>query len=121
MSLLMSHVTPMLQAKSIDETITFYTNILGFAIEEREGGWCCLEWGGAEIMFYETDAPEKLPTMTGQLYFYPEDVKSLWERLKDRAAIEWELQAQDYGMLDFGIRDCNGYILSFGQSVENSK
>ena len=34
-----------------------------------------------------------------------------------RAGVEWELQETPYGMLEFAIRDPNGYILSFGQDV----
>jgi catechol 2,3-dioxygenase-like lactoylglutathione lyase family enzyme len=38
MSLEISRVTPMLQVKSLDETIEFYTNTLGFKLGERAGG-----------------------------------------------------------------------------------
>jgi uncharacterized glyoxalase superfamily protein PhnB len=57
--------------------------------------------------------------MTGVLYFRPTDVRAAWAQLKDKAAIEWELQEMHFGMLEFAIRDCNGYILSFGQEVES--
>ena|SRR5690242_2220714 len=119
MSLEISRVTPMLQVKSLDETIEFYTKTLGFELGERAGGWCHLEWGGAEVMFYEMDSPEQpVPAMTGVLYFNPKDVSALWEHLKWRAPVEWGLQTMEYGMVEFAIRDCNGYILSFGQEAD---
>ena len=57
-------------------------------------------------------------SMTGVLYFNPVNVRALWERLKGRVKVEWPLEQMDYGMLEFAIRDCNGYILSFGQENE---
>ena len=84
-------------------------------------GWCCLSWGGAEVMFYDRDALAGPPTMTGVLYFHPKDVKALWAHLKDRAKVEWELEEMPYGMLEFAIPDCNGYTLSFGQDMEETK
>ena len=121
-----SALVPMLKAKDLPETITFYTTILGFAVQSRADSddgspyWCCLKLDGAMVMFYSMDAPKGPPTMTGVLYFYPKDVKALWDDLKDRAAVEWDLQVMDYGMLEFAIRDCNGYTLSFGQSAKET-
>lgn len=114
----MTAVTPMLKANSLDETIAFYTEVLGFHVANRMEHWCALRSGDSEVMFYDHDNlhPEP-PQMTGVLYFNPTDVKSLWEQVKDKAKVEWELQTMFYGMVEFAIRDCNGYILSFGQDV----
>ncbi len=127
MALDMSSVTPMLKVKNLEETITFYTRTLGFTVENRmdaDNGkptWCSLRWGGARVMFYtmdDLDSPPGLPAMTGVLYFNPRDVRAMWAYLRERAPIEWELQQMPYGMLEFAIRDCDGYILSFGQENE---
>jgi len=53
----------------------------------------------------------------GMLYFYPRDVGALWDHLKDQGPVEWKLPETDYGILEFAIRDCNGYTLSFGQDI----
>jgi len=128
MSAEISAVSPMLKTADLSETIRFYTNTLGFSVANRADAddgqpyWCALEWGGATVMFYSMqslDAPPGPPAMTGVLYFNPTDVKALWDRLRDRATVEWELQEMPYGMLEFAIRDCNGYILSFGQEIKN--
>ena len=130
MAIEMSAVTPMLKTKNLEETIAFYTGTLGFTLENQrndgENGkisWCALRCGGASVMFYSMeslDAPPGPPAMTGVLYFNPKNVRALWSQLKDRTAVEWELQEMDYGMLEFAIHDCNGYILSFGQPVEET-
>ena len=120
----MARVTPMLKARDLNETIEFYTKTLGFHIENQRNGedskpsWCAMRWDGAALMFYGADSldqPPGPPSMTGVLYFNPRDVRALWEQLKERTKVEWPLEQMDYGMLEFAIRDCNGYILSFGQ------
>jgi uncharacterized glyoxalase superfamily protein PhnB len=122
----MSGVSPTLKTRDLAATIAFYTNTLGFNIanqmndDDGNPSWCCLQSGGATVMFYsmdDLDAPSGPPMMTGVLYFNPKDVRAAWTQLKDKAAVEWELQEMHYGMLEFAIRDCNGYILSFGQEV----
>lgn len=129
MSFEMAAVSPMLKVKDLLETIAFYTDTLGFSVANRMDGddgkpyWCSLQWGGASVMFYSMDsldAPPGPPSMTGVLYFNPKDVTALWTHLRDRAPVEWELQKMHYGMLEFEIRDCNGYILSFGQPAEEA-
>jgi uncharacterized glyoxalase superfamily protein PhnB len=119
-------LSPMLKVPDLSATIKFYTEILGFAVQNQmqdDAGsitWCALKWGGAQIMFYSAeslDQPPGPPAMTGVLYFNPTNVRALWAHLKDRVEIAWPLEQMPYGMLEFAIRDCNGYILSFGQEV----
>lgn len=58
------------------------------------------------------------PTMTGSIYINPENVDEVWEHLKDKVAIEYPIENFDYGMREFAIRDCNGYLVQFGQEIE---
>ena len=126
MNLAISALSPMLKTRDLPATIAFYKDVLGFSVanemndDDGRPSWCCLESTGARIMFYSADgldAPPGPPAMTGVLYFNPADVRAIWAHLKDRAPVEWELQEMPYGMLEFAIRDCNGYILSFGQEI----
>jgi uncharacterized glyoxalase superfamily protein PhnB len=119
-------LSPMLKVADLVETLAFYTQTLGFTVENQisdDNGkptWCALRWGAASVMFYSAeslDQPPGPPTMTGVLYFNPADVRALWNHLKDRAQVAWPLQEMPYGMMEFAIVDCNGYILSFGQEV----
>ena len=123
----LSGVSPMLKTKDLAGTIAFYTKTLGFSVanqmndDDGRPSWCSLQSGSATLMFYsmdDLDAPPGPPVMTGVLYFNPKDVRAAWAQLRDKATVEWELQEMQYGMLEFAIRDCNGYILSFGQEVE---
>ena len=110
----------MLKANDIQETINFYASHLGFAVGARIGSWCSLKMGEQCLMFSSVDAPKGPPNMTGVLYFYPKDLRALWDQLKDAVPVEWGLFETDYGMLEFAIRDPNGYTLSFGQDIDKA-
>lgn len=120
----LNDVTPMLQARSLEETVDFYTQSLGFSLEgtwpaEGPKVWCSLRAGGASLMFVQADGTTE-PSLTGSLYFYPPDLDALWQNLKGRvdgASVAWEPATMEHGMREFGIRDCNGYLLIFGQDA----
>jgi len=69
------------------------------------------------FMMRDPDAASVLPTITGQLYCYPPDVDALWAELRDKAEVASPIADWDHGMREFQIRDCNGYILRFGQET----
>jgi uncharacterized glyoxalase superfamily protein PhnB len=119
-------LSPMLKVPDLVATIEFYTETLGFTVQNQMSDdsskptWCALKWGNVQVMFSSAesfDQPPGPPLMTGVLYFNPANVRALCEFLKDRADVAWPLEEMPYGMLEFAIRDCNGYILSFGQEV----
>ncbi|MEO8027162.1 MAG: VOC family protein [Bryobacteraceae bacterium] len=122
-------VTPMLKVLDLRATIDFYTGTLGFEVEnlmsDKTGqpNWVSLRRGAAGVMFYSIDQPadgtQAAPSMTGVLCFHPADVKALWSELKNKVVIEWGLQEMEYGITEFAIRDCNGYVLSFGQETNS--
>jgi catechol 2,3-dioxygenase-like lactoylglutathione lyase family enzyme len=86
-------LSPMLKVADLARTIQYYTQTLGFAVENRKVDdigkptWCALKWGGATGMFWSAeslDQPPGPPAMTRVLYFNPADVRALWDHLKDR-------------------------------------
>lgn len=52
--------------------------------------------------------------LDGTIAFYR---ASLWESLKEQAPVAFPLCETDYGMREFGIRDPNGFMLSFGKET----
>ena len=42
---------------------------------------------------------------------------ALWTAIKDRVVAEWGRARMPYGILEFAIKDPDGYLLSFGQPV----
>ena len=131
-------LVPMLTTDNLDETIAFYRDTLGFKVAatypEDNPNWCYLKRGESHLMFssldeFDHDHDEHghdvegeehhhhSPTGVWTLYVYPDDVESLWERLKEQAPVAFTLNETPYGMREFGIRDPNGFMLSFGKEV----
>ncbi len=116
-------LTPMLATTDLAGTIEFYEKHLGFECRgkwpEDAPCWASLANGAVEIAFSTPNAHEPFDkeTLTGSLYLYVEGVDELWEKLRNSVEIVYELETFDYGMREFGIRDCNGYILNIGENA----
>lgn len=121
------YLRPMLETADLRETIKFYTEMLGFVCQDMfpddvHPVWASLQKDSVEIMFTVRNEHSTIeqPTMTGSLYFDPDDVDAIWEELKDKVTVEYPIENFDYGMREFAIRDCNGYLLQFGQEISES-
>lgn len=120
----LQQIRPMLWTAKLAETIAFYTEVMGFTLSEKND-----EWGWARLMKDEVEIMLVYPNenaiiddskFTGSFYFDTNDVESLWESIKDKANICYELDTFDWGMKEFAIYDNNGYILQFGQKAISS-
>ena len=111
---------PILYVTDMEQATRFYCEVLGFRCENRMEGWTSLQLDEAEIMLSLPNAhlPFEKPLFTGSFYFHTEDVDSLWERLREGTTIVYPLESFDYGMREFAIRDVNGYVLQFGQEID---
>jgi uncharacterized glyoxalase superfamily protein PhnB len=114
------HLAPMLGTNNLKRTIKFYQENLGFEClgiypDKENPCWVSLWNGEVEIAF---SAHQKKLSMTGTIYLYVEDVEEIWKQLQNRVEIVYPLKDFDYGMREFGIRDCNGYTLNIGQNIE---
>jgi predicted enzyme related to lactoylglutathione lyase len=112
-----SALVPMLQTHDMEQTKAWYTSVLGFSLSaESDQAWCRLSRDQVSIMFMCNDHLGP-PHATATQYVYVDDVLALWSSIKDRCSAEWGPEMMPYGMLEFAIKDPNGYILSFGQQV----
>jgi uncharacterized glyoxalase superfamily protein PhnB len=57
------------------------------------------------------------PIFTGSFYIRTDNVDELWELVKDKATIVYNIENFDWQMREFAIYDNNGYILQFGQDI----
>lgn len=111
---------PSLLSSDLQETIRFYTKVLGFELtgcypDPEDPGWIELSRDGAVIQFYDRPhqgEPER-PILSGTLYFFPESVEALADELRERLSFEWGPEVMDYGMREFAVRDPDGYLLAF--------
>ncbi len=112
----------MLWTDKFEETIDFYTQILGFTCGERseEWSWASLNKDDVHLMIAKPNGHVTFdkPKFTGSFYFNTDDVEKLWLQLKSKAKICYNIETFDWGMREFAIYDNNGYILQFGQNVE---
>jgi catechol 2,3-dioxygenase-like lactoylglutathione lyase family enzyme len=111
-----SGLVPMLHTEDIAGTRAWYEGVLGFRCTSAAENWCRLERDGAALMFM-TNAHMRAPAATATQYVYVDDALGLWETIRDRCTAEWGPEAMPYGLLEFAIRDPNGYLLSFGQPM----
>ena len=112
---------PMLWTEDFDGTVAFYTDILGFSVEGRndDWGWASLNKDDVWIMLAKPNEHEKFEKIgfTGSFYFTVEDADAAWRELKDKARVCYDIETFPWGMREFAIYDNNGYLLQFGQEV----
>ncbi len=111
----------MLQVDSMDDTIAYYENVLGFKCAARmDDEWANMERDDVSIMLSCRHGHEKdkKPFMTASIYIFTNAVDELWDELKEKTNISYPIETFDFGMREFAILDCNGYMLQFGQGVE---
>lgn len=121
----LNRLIPMLESNDLKASLAYYRDILGFELtgiapDADNPYWIAVKRDGIELMFSSRNAHslQPKPEMTGVLYIYSDNVEEIWEELKEKVEIAWPLQSFDYGMKEFGIRDCHGYLLSFGQEIK---
>jgi uncharacterized glyoxalase superfamily protein PhnB len=113
---------PIFWTENLNDTIDFYTQILGFTLQEKseEWQWASLDKNGIEIMLTKPNEHEKFNRIgfTGSFYFVVDEVNELWEELKTKTKICYEIETFDWEMREFAVYDNNGYILQFGQHID---
>lgn len=114
---------PMMYTQDLDATIAFYSDVLGFTCKEKndDWGWASLNLDDVWIMLARPNAhePFEKAAFTGSFYFTTDDVEALWQKLKDKARVCYDIETFPWGMREFAIYDNNGYLLQFGQEIEN--
>lgn len=124
------NLSPILWTKNMEETISFYTQILGFTGRSNFPDFVSLYKEQVELMFIvPQEEPEAYkdqpniesffpkPVLTGSLFILTGQVDLLWESVKDKVTIKTRIGDRAYYMRDFSILDNNGYELVFGQDI----
>jgi len=120
---------PNLMVEDVNYTVDYYENILGcfelIATDPREGkfDWAMMRSEEADIMFQSReslcsvipDFKNKEIGATLVIYIEVDNVEELYNLIKNKVDIIEGLNTTSYGMKEFLVRDCNGYILVFAQ------
>ena len=123
----------------VNDTIRFYKDVLGFEFvmavpknsqevlmeipKDRQLIYAMMKNGHVELMFQEKNSlSEDVPALKGfeiggsvTFYIEVENVEKLFVKLKEKVEIVKELHTTFYGMQEFYLKDCNGYILCFSE------
>jgi catechol 2,3-dioxygenase-like lactoylglutathione lyase family enzyme len=114
-------ISPMLAAADMEETLTFYEEVLGFKPIMKSSAYSIVERDGQTIHFHKADSEEVMNCVRGHTEIYVEvsDIHPLWEHVKtfkNRYRIR-DLFDRDYGMTEFHISDPNDCLVFVGQPI----
>jgi len=125
----LNKLTPNLMVEDVNQTIQFYRDVLGFEVlatvpEEGAFAWAMLKRDGVEMMFQQrASLTEEITGFSGKaiggsLTFYidVDNVQGVYEMVQGKANVVQEMHTTFYGAQEFGIEDCNGYVLVFAQT-----
>jgi uncharacterized glyoxalase superfamily protein PhnB len=128
---MLTKLTPNIMVEDVDATVEFYRYLLGFDLVHMIPGpdrsaWASMKSGDVEINFQVwsqfsnniPDYPNQIISGAFTFYFATENVKGLYERIKDKVYLVQDLHTTFYGIQAFAIKDCNGLILAFASPVE---
>jgi len=111
-------IMPVLKVSDFGISLRFYVDVLGFAVEWRSEDTAALGQGEMALMLSTAEhMGSASPVFTGVLYFDMTGVREFWSVIEGKAPVVWELTETDYGTLEFGIRDPDGYTLGFSEQL----
>jgi len=132
-------LAPNFAVQDISKTVAFYRNVIGFKLEmvvpEDKSGveqelseektyiYAMMSRDSVQVMFQRTDSiGEDVPPLKGvpigasvSFYIEVDDINALYQEIKSKAEVVKKLETVWYGMQEFYIKDCNGYILGFAE------
>jgi len=126
----MQSLAPNIFVNDINETIAFYRQ-LGFELtmtvpEEGDYVWAMMSCGEVTFMFQTFESlggelSEISRQDGGSLIFYikTENIRSFFERIKDKVKVLKGLEKTFYGATEFSILDNNEYVLTFAENEDD--
>lgn len=127
----MHSITPNLIAENVEESVRYYTEILGFRLENSVPAgnglvWAQLTYDNVSVMLQERKSLEDelvklkgFPTgISGTLFIVMNDIHAYYGKVRSRVVLLKEMERSFYGHDEFTIEDLNGYIITFSEPVE---
>ena len=127
-----TNMTTNLMVESVDKSIAFYQDILGFNVVASVPGkndglqFAILTKDGINLMLQERsnlieecpilDTPKVYPSVT--LYVMVDNFFELYDEIKGKYPIYAEIHTTFYGAKEFAITDVDGYVLTFTESKD---
>lgn len=125
-------LTPNLMVNDVEETIEYYTDILGFTVlmtvpETGKLDWAMVKRNDVLFMFQTIKSlSSELPQLAGKkpgggltFYIKVDRITELHEELfNNEVEIISDLDSTFYNTIEFSIIDINGYVLTFSEEQE---
>jgi catechol 2,3-dioxygenase-like lactoylglutathione lyase family enzyme len=120
---------PYFPVVDLEASAAHYERVLGFH-RDYVGGtppqFAILSRDGLAVMLRVVAVPEDIRPNerqggTWDAFFWVRDARALYEELKGKGAdvVYGPLVQEAYQMEEFAVRDLEGYVLGFGQELEN--
>jgi predicted enzyme related to lactoylglutathione lyase len=118
-------ISPMLAVADMDQTLTFYQEVLGFTAMMKSPEYAIVERDGQTIHFMKAASEHVMECVRGhtEIYIEVSGIRSLWEHVKtfkERYKIR-DLFDREYGMTEFHIGDPNGCLVFVGEPTQALK
>ncbi len=112
-------VVPSLLCRNMEDTLDFYSR-LGFRLtdqwpDRQAPKWAEVGRDGARIHFYTEPShgePDR-PALSGTITIAYSDVMALAREVRGRVSFVWGPDTGETGLMEFAVRDPNGYLLAF--------
>ena len=119
---------PYFPVSNVEQSVSFYEEILGFHREYSAGTpvqFAICSRDGLAIMLrrvLESDliVPNEKQGGTWDAFFWVSDVQALHAELRAKGTdiVYGPLIQEAYQMKEFAVRDCDGHVLGFGQTLD---
>ena len=128
----LNSLTPNLMVNDVEETIEYYTDVLGFTLlrtvpEKGKLDWAMVKRNDVLFMFQSVKSLKSdLPRLKGEkpgggltFYIKVDRITEFHEELfNNEVEIISELESTFYDTIEFSIVDVNGYVLTFSEEQE---
>ncbi len=121
----LKRIVPLLQVGSLVDTLTYYQQVLGFALDwawpqEGEPKWAQVSRGAISFMLTIDLGTSSSPFIAEKgngvvFYILVDDVEAIYAELVDRGAIIVQELHDFGGRKQFSVADLNGYVFAFSQ------
>jgi uncharacterized glyoxalase superfamily protein PhnB len=112
-----TRVTPMIHVPDVKATVEWYASI-GFEVRSvYEDSFAVVSYGAGWVYFSEGGKTSTAERREVDLYVQVDDLRAVYDRVKDRVTIEADMNDTFYGTREFIIRDLNGFWITFGQTL----
>jgi uncharacterized glyoxalase superfamily protein PhnB len=125
-------LTPNLLVSSVERSLAFYEDVLGFTRgmtvpEQPPLVFASVTSGPVEVFFNDrSTASKESPQLAGMsigssgntMFIEVDGVDALYDRIKTRVKILMPIVTQWYGMREFAFQDPDGYVITFAERVD---